>query len=419
MEKYSFGMGDRFAHEAVAQLESIQEMGRLGVTIAPVWNKSNREHGFVGSHPRSVWEAAEKATLACGWSQPWYVDADHIRFDTVDPFLDCSNFFTLDVADQIGKRSESWSVERFLESHPEFSQPIALSEAGPAIEIPRELIDRTGSNYAAAAEEAGRIARKIEQQKRVGGYVVEVSMDETDAPQGPEELLIILALLADQQIPLDTIAPKFTGRFNKGVDYVGDLKQFEKELRQDVAVLRLAAARYGLPQSLKLSVHSGSDKFSLYPILRRVLAETGCGLHVKTAGTTWLEELIGLCEAGGDGLALTQEIYHQAFDHLEELCAPYATVTDIDPKKLPSPSQTSAWDGPTWASTIRHVPSHRAFHPGVRQLLHVSFKLAAKQGSRFLDLLKTHRQVIATQVRENLLERHLKPIFGGLENQHA
>jgi hypothetical protein len=62
------------------------------------------------------------------------------------------------------------------------------------------------------------------------------------------------------------------------------------------------------------------------------------------------------------------------------------------------------------------VPSHRAFHPGVRQLLHVSFKLAAKQGSRFLDLLKTHRQVIATQVRENLLERHLKPIFGGLEN---
>lgn len=161
-------------------------------------------------------------------------------------------------------------------------------------------------------------------------------MDETDLPQTPPELLIILALLADEHVRLQTIAPKFTGRFNKGVDYVGDLVQFEKEFNDDLAVIAHAVRQYGLPANLKLSVHSGSDKFSLYPIIRKALAKTGAGVHIKTAGTSWLEELIGLAEAGGDGLALTKEIYAYALEHVDELCAPYASVIDIDRSHLPS-----------------------------------------------------------------------------------
>ena len=122
-------------------------------------------------------------------------------------------------------------------------------------------------------------------------------MDETDSPQTPPELLIILAALADQKIPLQTIAPKFTGRFNKGVDYVGDIKQFEKEFNEDLAVIAYAIQKYGLPPTLKLSVHSGSDKFSIYEPMRKALQKFGAGVHIKTAGTTWLEELIGLAEA--------------------------------------------------------------------------------------------------------------------------
>ena len=98
----------------------------------------------------------------------------------------------------------------------------------------------------------------------------------------------LLAALADEKVRAQTIAPKFTGRFNKGVDYVGDLAQFEREFSDDLAVIAHAVARYGLPANLKLSVHSGSDKFSLYPIIRRALARTGAGVHLKTAGTTWL-----------------------------------------------------------------------------------------------------------------------------------
>src|ERR1051326_7995366 len=161
-------------------------------------------------------------------------------------------------------------------------------------------------------------------------------MDETDSPQTPPELLVILAAIADERIPAQTIAPKFTGRFNKGVDYVGDVAQFEKEFNEDLAVIAHAVARYDLPKNLKLSVHSGSDKFSIYTPIRRALARFDAGLHLKTAGTTWLEELIGLAEADGDGLALARDIYSGAVAHVVELCAPYSAAIDIDATRLRS-----------------------------------------------------------------------------------
>ena len=98
-------------------------------------------------------------------------------------------------------------------------------------------------------------------------------MDESHAPQTPVELLFILAAIAAEGIPAQTIAPKFTGRFNKGVDYVGDVSQFARELREDVAVIAFAVGEFGLPENLKLSVHSGSDKFSIYGPIREALAE--------------------------------------------------------------------------------------------------------------------------------------------------
>ena len=93
------------------------------------------------------------------------------------------------------------------------------------------------------------------------------------------------------------------------------MQQFEKEFNEDLAVIAFAIKQYGLPATLKLSVHSGSDKFSIYAPMRRALARFDAGLHIKTAGTTWLEEVIGLAEAGGDGLALAKEIYAGALEH--------------------------------------------------------------------------------------------------------
>src|SRR5439155_17089146 len=163
-----------------------------------------------------------------------------------------------------------------------------------------------------AVQEAGRIYCHIKRAIGRGRLIAEVSMDETDCPQTPPELLVILASIADEAIPVQTVAPKFTGRFNKGIDYIGDLAQFENEFNADLAVIAFAVKKYGLPKNLKLSVHSGSDKFSIYAAIRRALQRHKAGLHIKTAGTTWLEELIGLAEADGEGLVLAKEIYTEA-----------------------------------------------------------------------------------------------------------
>jgi len=412
LPRLSFGVGDRFAHEAAAQLAAFERLAAEGVVVAPVWNKSNREHTFIGSEPASVRTAAAAAVQGRGWPHPWFVDADHVRLDTVDRFLDSSDFFTIDVADAIGTPAGAADVAAFAARHPELAAPLAVPGIDLPVDLAPERLAAIARTYLLACREAGRIFRHIH-ARRGSDAVIEVSMDETDSPQTPPELLVILALLADEGVPLATIAPKFTGRFNKGVDYVGDLAAFEREFADDIAVLAFAAGRYGLPEGVKLSVHSGSDKFSLYPVIRRTLARTGAGVHLKTAGTTWLEELIGLAESGGDGLALARELYATALEHVAELCAPYAAVIDIDPARLPAAAEVGAWSGPRLAATIRHVPSCPDYNPHVRQLLHVAFKLAAKQGTRYTDLLVANRDVVARQVTTNILDRHLRPLFLG------
>jgi len=413
LPRFSFGVGDRFAHQAEAQLAAFEKLAAEGVVVAPVWNKSNREHSFIGSEPASVREAAAAAVAARRWPHPWFVDADHIRLETVDRFLDSSDFFTIDVADSIGRPASDADVAAFVARHGELAGRLEVPGCHQPIQLDTTSLGAIAREYLLACREAGQIYRHIHGKRCGRPFVTEVSMDETDLPQTPPQLLVILALLADEAIPLETIAPKFTGRFNKGVDYVGNIAQFEREFADDIAVLAFAADRYGLPTTLKLSVHSGSDKFSLYPVIRRVLGRTAAGVHLKTAGTTWLEELIGLAEAGGDGLGLTRQIYAYALDHVDELCGPYATVIDIDPARLPSAAEVQGWSGPRLAAAIRHVPTNPEFNAHVRQLLHVSFKVAAKQGSRYIDLLEDNRDIVARQVTENLFDRHLRPLFLG------
>lgn len=414
LERFSFGVGDRFAHQGKAQLRAFQLLAQRGVQVAPVWNKSNREHSFIGSEPQSVFDAAQAAVKALGWSGGWHIDADHIRLETVDRFLPCSDFFTIDVADSIGKPAATEAVTAFVKKHPELTGSVSLAGIAKPFQITGSEVARVAGKYLLAVQEAGRIYRHIASKK--GGedkFIAEVSMDETDSPQTPPELLVILAALADEGVKAQTLAPKFTGRFNKGVDYAGDLAQFEKEFNDDLAVIAHAVAHYGLPANLKLSVHSGSDKFSLYPIIRRALQRTGAGVHLKTAGTTWLEELIGLAEAGGGGLTLAQEIYAHALEHVDELCAPYASVIDIDKSKLPSATVVKAWRGEQFANALRHIPGHPEFNSSFRQLLHVSFKLAAKAGARYTGLLRVNETIVEKNVTENIFERHMLPLFVG------
>jgi hypothetical protein len=413
LAKYSIGVGDRFAHQAKAQLRACMKAAEQGAEVIPVWNKSHREHTTVGSEPGSVRAAADAAVRQLGWTRPYHVDADHIRLETVNGFLASSDFYTIDVADAIGKPAAAGAVKAFADRHPELSGRLEIPGIDEPFQTTRADVERIAGKYLRPVQEAGAIYRHIAAAKGEGRFITEVSMDETDSPQTPPELLVILAAISDEKIPIQTIAPKFTGRFNKGVDYVGDLAQFEKEFRHDLAVIAFAVSKYGLPANLKLSVHSGSDKFSIYAPMRRALAKSGAGVHLKTAGTTWLEEVIGLAEAGGAGLDLAKDIYAKALDKRDALCAPYAAVIDIDARRLPSAEEVRGWSSEQFTSALRHDPRCPAFNPHLRQLIHVGYKIAAQMGDHYLKMLDTCETTIARNVTDNLYGRHLKPLFLG------
>ncbi len=411
LDKYSFGIGDRFGHQGKAQLAAVLKAQEQGLEITPVWNKSNREHTIIGTNPADVRREADEAVGACGWKKPYYVDADHIGLANVERFMDASDFFTLDVADFIGRPAPEADVQAFVGKHKDLLGSRRIEGIDEPIALDETRLRAIAAKYLVAVQQAGNTFRHVEARKGVGRFVTEVSMDETDTPQTPVDMLVILAALADEGIPAQTIAPKFSGRFNKGVDYVGNASQFAREFEQDLAIIRFAVEQFGLPANLKLSVHSGSDKFSIYRPIHRALKKFNAGVHVKTAGTTWLEELIGLALAGGDGLTIAQDTYAQALSRLDELCGPYATVIDIDKTGLPDPDQVRRWEGEEFAATLRHDRRCRQYNPSFRQLLHVGYKVAAEMGPRFTEALDKYEAIIAENVTANIYERHIRPLF--------
>lgn len=410
IERFTFGVGDRFAHQGEAQLQAFIDAAQQGVSCTPVWNKSNREHQTIGTEPQSLRDEADAAVAALAWDGSHYVDADHIQLGTVDGFMACSDFFTLDVAEEIGTPTDEADLRAFVSAQSKYMGTLQIPGIEEAFEVTEERVTSIAKEFLGAVKLAGQIYRKIEAEKG-GAFITEVSMDECENPQTPLELFFILSAIAAEGIPAQTVAPKFTGRFNKGVDYVGDLDQFDKEFDQDLAVISFAIAEFGLPETLKLSVHSGSDKFSIYPSINRNLKKHGAGLHLKTAGTTWLEELIGLAEAGGEGLVIAKEVYATSMAKYDELCAPYATVIDIDASKLPSVETVNAWSSDQYVNALRHDLDHPEYNMHFRQLLHVGYKVAAQLGDRYLQALKDNREVIARNVKENILERHMLRLF--------
>ena len=413
LPKFSMGIGDRFGCQGVAQLEAMRKAQADGIEVVPVWNKSYREHSIIGTRPVDARVEADAAVKTLGWNRPYFVDADHVHLKTIDGFLVCCDFFTLDVAEAIGQPAGAEDIETFCRRNKPFVGTFNI----PGLETPFTVKDndlkRIAEKFLFAVKDAGRIYRHILKSRPANSFVTEVSMDETDIPQSPAEMFFILSAIAAEGIPAQTIAPRFSGRFNKGVDYVGNVARFEAEFRADIAVIAFAAKTFGLPDNLKLSVHSGSDKFSIYPAINRALRDFGAGLHLKTAGTTWLEELIGLALADEDGLTLAKEIYKDSLAHFDALCAPYAAVIDIDRKKLPDPRTVAGWDGTQFAAALRHDPACADYNPHFRQLIHVGYKIAAQMDDRYTGLLKRFADRIGPHVTDNLYRRHILPVFSG------
>jgi len=412
--KYSFGIGDRFAHQGEAQLKALMQASELlDSEIVPVWNKSNREHTFIQSTPADTRKEADAAVKALDYKGQYFVDADHINLTNVDKFMNVSDFFTLDVADYIGKKAAQADIDTFVAANMKYTGKLQIPGIAAPFDVPEELLRSISEKFLYAVQEAGKIYRHIEKAKGADNFVAEVSMDEVNDAQSPVEMFFILSAIAAEKIPAQTIAPKFTGRFNKGVDYVGNVAQFAKEFEEDLLVIDFAVKEFGLPTNLKLSIHSGSDKFSIYPLIGKLIKKYDKGIHVKTAGTTWLEEVIGLAMSNDDeAIDLTKAIYSGALARFDEVCAPYATVIDIKKSDLPSSKEVERWTGEKLANTLRHIPGHPDYNPNIRQLIHVGFKVAAEYGQVYTGALETHKEIVGQQVTENILDRHIKRLFG-------
>ena len=411
--KYSFGTGDRFAHQGEAQLKALMQASKeLGIEIVPIWNKSNREHTIVRSTPADTRKEADAAIKALRYKGDYYVDADHINLTNVDKFMADSDFFTLDVADFIGKKAAQADIDAFIEANRKYIGNLYIPGIDKPFDVRKELLTNITEKFLFAVQEAGKIYRHIKAAKGADTFVAEVSMDEVNDAQSPVEMFFILSAIAGEKIPAQTIAPKFTGRFNKGVDYVGDINRFTKEFEEDLLVIDFAVQQFGLPENLKLSIHSGSDKFSIYPIIGELIRKYDKGIHIKTAGTTWLEEVIGLAMSEDEeAIDLVKAIYSGAVGRFDELCGPYATVIEIDKEKLPSSKVVEQWTGEKLANTLRHIPGHADYNPHFRQLIHIGYKVAAEYGNEFTGALKMHRGIVGQQVFENIYGRHIMKMF--------
>ncbi len=185
LPKYSLGVGDRFAHQAKAQLQACIQAAETGVEVIPVWNKSNREHTIIGSEPASTRAAADAAVKALHWTKPYFCDADHIGLTTVDRFFDACDFYTIDVADFIGKPADPAAVDAFVKSHPELLGSIRIEGIDQPLSIDQPFLKRVAAKFLNAIQQAAEIYKKIESKKGKGAFVTEVSMDETDLPQTP------------------------------------------------------------------------------------------------------------------------------------------------------------------------------------------------------------------------------------------
>jgi len=409
--KYSMGLGDRFGHQGGAQLKAIIEASNKGVEITPVWNKSNREHMIIGTQPDDVRNEADQVTKAAKFKKPYYVDADHINLDTVDRFINASDFFTIDVASYIGKKASNEEIKSFVSGAKKYSGDLKIPGIKKPLMVTEQLITTIAEKYLFAAIKAWEIYRKIEKSKGKENFVTEVSMDEVPNPQTPVELFFILKMLGEENIPVQTIAPKFSGRFNKGVDYVGDPDKFAEEFESDLMVIDYAIKEFNLPDNLKMSVHSGSDKFSIYPLIGSIIKKHDKGIHLKTAGTTWLEEVIGLAASGGKALDFVKEIYYKSLEKTEELCAPYADVIDINILGLPQKAEVAKWSSKKMSDALRHVPGNKDYNPNMRQLIHVAYKLAAMEMAEYFKLLEVNEKTVSECVYENIYKRHICRMF--------
>lgn len=372
----SFGFGDRLGLATPGHIAAVR-----GTKLAPVFaQQSVRENTRTGRSPQIVLDDAMWAVFAADWRAPWGADADHIKeISDVPPFIAAGySFYTIDPNEYVDNAAHSDSVETLkvkvnglpwdelgisLDGWYQLyvANPIQLD--GITLNFQEETLLRAAVKYGRAVAHIKSVSDYL--VEHVSQFDLEASVDETDTPTSAEEHYFIANELRRLGVPIVSLAPRFVGSFEKGVDYVGDLAEFDRELKKHAAVMH-AIGGY------KLSIHTGSDKLSIYPSI----AERARNLvHVKTAGTSYLEALRVVATVDP---AFFREILDFARAHYETDRATYHVSGVLD-KVLPSAS-------------LRDDELLDLFKQfDARQVLHVTFgSVLDVYGKRLMEILKAN-----------------------------
>lgn len=407
----SFGFGDRLGLATPGHADAVR-----GTPFAPIFaQQSIREMSRTGRSPEEVMAAAESAVAGLGWTEPWGADADHLKHpeDVQRTVAAGFTFFTIDpsehvdpMADRYDPGSLTWALDAALAAGAFASadelcdlylgRTFALEGAEPLTFADREPLVRAAIKYGRAVAHAEQMAGWIAAACAGRAYEIEVSVDETDTPTSALEHLFVALELKRRGVPVVSLAPRFVGEFEKGIDYQGDLAAFEDSLRVHHAIARTCGP-------YKISVHSGSDKFAIYPILGRVCGDL---LHVKTAGTSYLEALRAVARVEP---ALFGEIVGFARGRYETDKASYHVSANL--AALPEPG------------SLDPAACERVYldEDGGRQVLHVTFGSVLQTGRRadgqpfkeaIGEVLKAnldlHRQIVGAH-----LKRHIDALLAG------
>lgn len=279
----SFGFGDRLGLATPGHIAALR-----GTKFAPIFaQQSVRENARTGRTPQQVVDDAKRAIDANKWDGNWGADADHLKtVDDLPAFVDAGyTFFTVDPGEHVDNAADINTLDVLKKKIAKFNwdelSALYLNQNGEQAwgRFEAESLQRAVVKYGGAIGHAVSMFNRLSQLK--DEFDFEVSVDETDSPTTALEHFFIASELTRLGVKFTSLAPRFIGKFEKGVDYIGDLQALDIELEKHAAV----TAHFG---TYKLSLHSGSDKFSVYPLVWKHWGER---IHVKTAGTSYLEAL--------------------------------------------------------------------------------------------------------------------------------
>jgi hypothetical protein len=373
----SFGFGDRLGLATSGHIIAVK-----GTKFAPIFaQQSVRENTRTGRTPQQVMDDAKRAVEAAKWDSAWGADADHLKtVEDLPSFVDAGyTFFTVDPGEHVDNAADTDPLDVLKQkvaalSWDELSALYLSGNSNQAWgQFEAESLMRATVKYSRAVQHAVSMFKRLSEMK--DAFDFEMSVDETDAPTTPLEHFFIASELTRLGVKFTSLAPRFIGRFEKGVDYIGDLNALDAELAKHAAV----TAHFG---TYKLSLHSGSDKFSVYPLIAKYWGER---IHVKTAGTSYLEALRALAVTEPN---LFERIWALGLERYPTDRATYHVSAEI--KKAPAEISSAMLDD---------------FH--AREILHVTFGSALTQfGGEIKSALIDHADVYNANLQKHF-RKHL------------